>query len=149
MKALMNWLERLLALGFIFAVLLNFANVVGRYGFGRAINGADEVQIYIMVAMAFLGAAVVASRRGHLRMDVLAKMLPQGLRGALHYAEILVVIALGGFTAFHSYRYTAQMASLGRTSDIAGIPMWIPHGTVALGFTLVVLVALLELLRRR
>jgi TRAP-type C4-dicarboxylate transport system permease small subunit len=149
MNALMKWLERLLALGFIFAVLLNFANVVGRYGFGRAITGADEVQIYIMVAMAFLGAAVVASRRGHLRMDVLAKMLPLPVQTVLRYAEMLVVIALAGFTAFHSWRYSAQMAELGRTSDIAAIPMWIPHGTVALGFGLILVLALLELFRRR
>lgn len=145
----MKALERLLALAFIFAVLLNFANVVGRYGFGRSISGADEVQVYIMVAMAFLGAAVVASRRGHLRMDVLAKMLPAGVQAALRYAEILAVVVLAGFTVFHSYRYAARMASLGRASDMAGIPMWIPHGAVALGFGLIAVLAALELFRRR
>ena len=145
----MKVLERLLALAFIVAVLLNFANVVGRYGFGRSIGGADELQVYIMVAMAFLGAAVVASRRGHLRMDVLAKRLPAPLGAVLHYVEIAAILALAGFTVFHSYRYAAQMASLGRLSDIAGIPMWIPHGTVALGFGLIALVAARELFRRR
>ena len=73
---LMLAVERILALAFIFAVCLNFANVVGRYVFGYSISGADEIQIYIMVWMAFLGAAVVAWRREHLRMDVLVKMLP-------------------------------------------------------------------------
>ena len=145
----MKALERLLALAFIFAVLLNFANVIGRYGFGRSISGADEVQVYIMVAMAFLGAAVVASRRGHLRMDVLAKRLPAPARTVLHYAEILAVVVLAGFTVFHSYRYAAQMAGLGRASDMAGIPMWIPHGTVAVGFGLILVIAVLELFKRR
>ena len=37
---------------------LNFANVVGRYVFDYAFLGAEEAQIYIMVWMAFLGAAV-------------------------------------------------------------------------------------------
>ena len=148
MNVAMKALERILALAFIVAVLLNFANVVGRYGFGRSIAGADEVQVYIMVAMAFLGAAVVASRRGHLRMDVLAKRFPAPIRIALRYAEIAAIIVLGGFTLVHSYRYAAQMASLGRTSDIASIPMWIPHGTVAVGFALIVVIAVLELYRR-
>jgi TRAP-type C4-dicarboxylate transport system permease small subunit len=63
-------IEVTLALAFIFAVLLNFANVVGRYLLGLSLLGADEVQIFIMVAMTFLGAAVVTRRNLHLRMDV-------------------------------------------------------------------------------
>ena len=56
-------IEVALALAFIFAVLLNFANVVGRYLLGLSLLGADEVQIFIMVAMTFLGAAVVTRRK--------------------------------------------------------------------------------------
>lgn len=149
MEALMKAIERGLALAFIFAVCLNFANVIGRYVVGRSIPGADEVQIYVMVWMAFLGAAVVAWRRNHLRMDVLVRFLPEILRKALKFAEILLVIGLAGFTLVQSWRYTAQMASFGRTSDVGGIPMWIPHSAVALGFGLIALVALLELARKR
>jgi len=36
-------IEVTLALAFIFAVLLNFANVVGRYLLGLSLLGADEV----------------------------------------------------------------------------------------------------------
>ena len=42
-------IERALAVAFVFAVCLNFANVIGRYAIGHSILGADEVQIYIMV----------------------------------------------------------------------------------------------------
>jgi TRAP-type C4-dicarboxylate transport system permease small subunit len=60
----LTWaIERVPAVAFVFAVRLNFANVIGRYAIGRSILGADEVQIYIMVCMAFLGAAVVAWRK--------------------------------------------------------------------------------------
>ena len=55
-------IERALAYAFIAAVGLNFINVIGRYGFGSTILSADELQIYIMVFMTFLGAAVVAWR---------------------------------------------------------------------------------------
>ena len=46
-------IELALALAFIFAVLLNFANVIGRYLLGISLIGSDEVQIFIMVAMTF------------------------------------------------------------------------------------------------
>jgi TRAP-type C4-dicarboxylate transport system permease small subunit len=52
-------IELILALAFILAVLLNFTNVVGRYLFGLSLLGSDEVQVFIMVGMTFLGAAVV------------------------------------------------------------------------------------------
>jgi len=59
---LMWGIERVLAYAFIAAVGLNFINVIGRYGFGSTILSADELQIYIMVFMTFVGAAVVAWR---------------------------------------------------------------------------------------
>src|SRR6266511_3027098 len=55
-------IEVLLALAFIVGVSINFINVIGRYLFGFTYLGADEVQIYIMIWMAFLGAAVLTWR---------------------------------------------------------------------------------------
>jgi TRAP-type C4-dicarboxylate transport system permease small subunit len=148
----MNAIERCLALAFMGAVCLNFANVVGRYGFGRSILWADELQVYIMIWMAFLGAAVVSWRNLHLRMDVLVQFYPRSARLALRAAELAALALLSGFVFVQSWRYTAQMIVLERKSDVAGIPMWIPHGAVALGFGLIALVALWRaagLLRRR
>ena len=108
MNALMKALERALALAFIFAVCLNFANVIGRYVVGRSIAGADEIQIYIMVAMAFLGAGLVAWRRNHLRMDVLVRFFPQPTQKALRALEIGLVVLLAGFTLVQSARYLAD-----------------------------------------
>ena len=34
------------------------------------------------------------------------------------------------------------MLRIGRSSDMAGVPMWIPHGVVALGFGLILIIAL-------
>jgi TRAP-type transport system small permease protein len=139
MNRLMKGIERALAVAFIAAVCLNFANVVGRYGFGRSIAAADELQITVMVFMAFLGAAVVSWRRQHLRMDVLVRFFPQAVQSTLRSCEIILVAAVAGFALVQSWRYSAQMLAIGRTSDVGGIPMWIPHGAVVLGFALILL----------
>jgi TRAP-type transport system small permease protein len=140
-------IELTLALAFIFAVLLNFGNVVGRYLFGVSLLGADEVQIFIMVGMTFLGAAVVTRRDLHLRMDVLVRFLPAPVRVALRVVELLLLAVVAGFVVSQSYFYALQMLRIGRTSDMAGVPMWIPHGTVALGFALILIVAVWGLVR--
>ena len=134
-------IEVTLALAFIFAVLLNFANVVGRYLLGISLIGSDEVQIFIMVGMTFLGAAVVTRRNLHLRMDVLVQFFPAPIQLLLRVLEQVLLITLAGFVLTQSYFYARQMLRIGRTSDMAGIPMWIPHGTVALGFGLMLIVA--------
>lgn len=141
-EGLTRAIERALALAFVFAVALNFANVVGRYALGKSIMGADEVQIYIMVCMAFLGAAVVSWRRQHLRMDVLVQFFPRWLRAFLRAAELALVVLLAGFVLVHSSSYAWRMLSLGHLSDNAGIPMWIPHSAVGIGFGLIALIAL-------
>ena len=98
-----------------------------------------------MVCMAFLGAVTVTWRRMHLRMDVLAQMLPPGARRVLGVIERLVVAVLACFVLTYSWKYVGQMFMLDRRSDNAGIPMWIPHGAVAVGFTLIALMSLWRL----
>lgn len=135
-------IELALALAFIVAVALNFINVVGRYVLGWTILGADEVQIFIMVAMTFLGAAVVSWRNQNLRMDVLVRLCPAPVQAALRWIELALIAGLCGFVFVQSATYTLQMFKLGRLSDTADVPMWIPHGAVALGFGLMALIAL-------
>ncbi|HYZ44206.1 MAG TPA: TRAP transporter small permease [Xanthobacteraceae bacterium] len=141
----LDWLARIielvLSLAFIVAVLLNFTNVVGRYLFGLSLLGSDEVQVFIMVGMTFLGAVVVSRRDEHLRMDVLVKLMPPAVRLLLRIAEQALLVVLAGFVLSQSYFYALQMFRIGRTSDMAGVPMWIPHGFVALGFALILLIA--------
>ena len=134
-------IELVLAFAFIIAVMLNFTNVVGRYLFGISLLGSDEVQVFIMVAMTFLGAVVVTRRNEHLRMDVLVQFMPAGLRFALRLAEQVLLLGLAAFVLSQSYFYASQMFRIGRRSDMAGVPMWIPHGMLVLGFALIILVA--------
>lgn len=142
-------IEVLLALALIGAVVLNFVNVVGRYGFGTGFYAADELQTYIMVYIAFLGAAVASWRGLHLRMDVLAQRLPTGMKRILSGAELVLVVILGGLVTWVAWQYVGQMYSLGARSQTAQIPMWIPHTALMLGFGLMVLLTVLRALGRR
>ena len=141
LEQLMQKLELVLALAFCFAVVLNFANVIGRYIFNYSLHGADELQVQIMIAMAFLGAAVVSWREQHLRMDVLVRYMPQGAQTALRVFEALVMVLLAGFVLVQSTNYTYQMFKIARASDALGIPVWIAHSLVVIGFALIVIIA--------
>src|SRR3954463_4195782 len=140
-------LERLLGALLIVAVLYNFVNVVGRYGFGQTFLSADEVQIYIMVYIAFLGAAVGTWRRMQLRMDALVHRLPRGVQAALGALELALVVVLASFVLYVASGYVRQMAGLDARSQNAGIPMWIPHSAIVIGFGLIAVLSLLQIIQ--
>lgn len=126
--------ERTLALGLILAILLDFMNVIGRYTGAFSVLGIDEVEIYILIWIAFIGAAAVTWRRQHLRMDVFVEACPAYVRRFIVVIEMTVMLVITAFVGAQSYAYVAKIFTLGSVSDIAGIPMWIPHSAVCLGF---------------
>jgi len=146
-------LQKALGITLIAAILLNFSNVIGRYVFGYSILWADEVEMFILVLVTFLGAAIVGWQRQHLAMDVLRNKFPPPLAALVTIIEAAALVAIAVLVCIHSYSYAQQMLMLGRTSDNAGIPMWIPHSFVAIGFALLAFVAIWQavtgLLRRR
>ena len=148
LERLALWIQYALALALVAAVLINFAGVLGRYVFGVAVLGADEVQIFLMVWIAFLGAAVVTWREQHLRMDVLVAYLPAKARAVLRVAEMLTLLALACVVVWQSALYARQMMAIDRRSEAAGIPMALPHAAVLAGFALIALVAAARLRRR-
>jgi TRAP-type C4-dicarboxylate transport system permease small subunit len=72
--------------------------------------------------------------------------MPAPVRTLLRIAEQLVLAVLAGFVLTQSYFYARQMLRIGRSSDMAGVPMWIPHGVIALGFGLILIIALSRVL---
>ena len=140
-----SFFSRLLGAALIVAVIINVVNVVARYGFNHAITGADELQIYLMVAMAFLGAVVAHIRRRHLRMDVLTRHFPPPVARLLNGIEALLAIGVCGLMTWVSWTYVVKIFKLGSHSENAGIPMWMPHSVLAISFTLMTLVGLVRL----
>lgn len=139
---LMRGLEWFLGLMLILTICLNFVNVIGRYVFNKSILGAEEVQVFALIWMAFLGTAVVTWRNMHLRMDALSNRFPPSIRKTLRVAEFVICLFVVGYTVVQSWDYVSRMMMLGYESDVAHIPMWIPHAAVLTGLVLIVLLLL-------
>jgi len=140
--------ERLVACALLVAVVVNFANVVARYVFRQPLLGADELQVFLMVWMTFLGVVAVTWRRMHLRMDLFSERLPAIARRWLRLAEALVAAAVSALVFGESFRYAARMFEIGRRSDALGVPSWIAPSSVAIAFGLIGLIAVYRLVRR-
>ncbi len=144
-----GFFSRMLGLALMVAVVVNFANVIGRYGFNEPLTGADELQVYLMIGMAFLGGLVAQIRQRHLRMDVLVRAFPPSIARLVNGAEALLTIAVTGLMTWVSWNYTIRIFILGSRSENVGIALWIPHSVLAIAFTLMMLAAIARLFDKR
>lgn len=137
--------EIILAISLIVGIALNFLNVIGRYLFSVTIHGSDEVEIYILIFICFLGAATVTWRGLHLRMDVAIEAVSGRFRRWALWLEFVVTGIVAAFAGYYSFLYVKRIHSLGAVSDIARLPTWIPHSSVVLGLALIFIFLMLRI----
>ncbi|HCP76842.1 MAG: hypothetical protein CML16_14395 [Pusillimonas sp.] len=134
-----------LALLLMAAVLLNCANIFSRYFFNETYLGSDELQVFAMILIAFLGTICISNEQQHLRMDVLSHYLRPTQKRYLSILETLITIIVSGTVAWASFGFVKRLYSMNQHSGMADIPMWIPHGTITLAFVAITLIAFLRL----
>ena len=130
----------------IASVLLNFANVVGRYFFNASIFWAEEVMLFLMVGCVFFGNGVVAWSGRQLRMDVIVGMMPKPVQKVLSLMSELVLVAIAIAIAVFSWPVIRDLALFDQRSQSAELPMVIPQALVPIGLLLMAFLVVARLL---
>jgi TRAP-type C4-dicarboxylate transport system permease small subunit len=120
----------------LIAVVLNFANIVGRYVFFHPIASAEEIMLFLLVGTVFLGNAVVGFEGNQLRMDIILHALPPKLRRVLDVAADLTTIAVCVMLIVLAWPAIEMLAAFDQRSEAADIPMFIPQALVPIGLGL-------------
>lgn len=141
-------LKTLLAVVLIGLVLANCVNVALRYVFKVNWIAADELQVFVMIGLAFLGTVVVSAERRQLRLDLVGQIRSASVRALIGVAEAVVTALVCGFVAYHSWAFLARVYTMGQKGGSSGVPMWLPHATVTICFIALTLLALGSLLRQ-
>jgi len=117
-------------------VIVNAANVVGRYLFSRPMETADELMIFMLTAAVFLCLPRCTHEDEHIRMNLIRERTSGWVRkiwdlllDLLHLGVTLLVLYIG-------LPMVATLFSWGQVSEAAKIPMWIVHSVIPLGFGL-------------
>jgi TRAP-type C4-dicarboxylate transport system permease small subunit len=139
-----------MAIGLILllAIAINFSNIVGRYIFLAPLPWAEEVLSFLVIWGVGLGASAVTYDRRHLTMDLFSETFPPRLRQFLEAATLVAMIGLCGFACIQAWKIVAIMAGNGQVSITAGIPMTIPYLAFVMGFGLIAVATIVEVLRR-
>lgn len=149
-----DWLNDKFAVIAIWAVLascvISALNAIVRYAFNYSSNGFTEIQWYLFAAVVMLGASQVLRVNEHVRVDVL-----YGLYGGRGQA----IVDLLGFIFFltlsmlvmlyYSWPLFVKMYVSGEmSSNAGGLIRWPVMFMLPLGFTLMLLQGLSEIIKR-
>jgi TRAP-type C4-dicarboxylate transport system permease small subunit len=135
-RRLVVGIQALTAILMLVAVALNFANIVGRYVFFSPIASAEEVMLFLMVGMVFLGNSVVGFEGKQLRMDVLVNAMPPAVRRGFDVAADLTMIAVCVILIVMGWPAVEMLAEFDQRSEAADIPLVIPQALVPIGLGL-------------
>jgi len=124
----------------LFGIAINFANVLGRYLFLAPIVWAEEIMIYSMVWMVFIGAVLVSWDGHHLKMDFFSIMLPSPFKEIMNFTGVVCFLLVAIFVLPQTFTVTELMFRLDQRSVVAEIPMVIPHFAILLGFIMMFIV---------
>jgi TRAP-type C4-dicarboxylate transport system permease small subunit len=101
------------------SVIVNFANIIGRYFFSVSIQWAEEVMLFLMIGCVFLNCGLVGWSGRQIRMDAIVSLLPRLLR--------------------QDQPVVSMLAELDQRSQAANIPLVLPQAMLPIGFLLMAL----------
>lgn len=129
----------LLALTITYDVILRTLNI--------PILWAAESSIYMMLAMAFLGAGATQAVDGHFRVTFLRDLCPAPIRVAMDIFALLLSLAFALGLTYGAWRAASFSWMLDfKTSTVLRFPMWILQGLMVAGGVLLALATLRDLI---
>lgn len=129
----------------VMMVLIMF-EVFMRYVLGRSPMVADEFSGYMLVAIAFLGVAYTWKEKGHVRITALISRLPQRVSSWIRLITLVLAFAFSIVLTQSSYNYMAFSFKVKMTSPSVWLFPWQgPQMTIAIGFTLMTVLIVLEI----
>ncbi len=130
--------------------LISAGNAIVRKAFGTSSNALLEIQWYLFAAVFMLGAGYGFLKNSHVRIDFISTRLSARARNWIDVGGIvLVLIPFCGICIVLSWPLFVQTYTSGEMSQNAGgLIRWPAYALMPLGFALLTLQALSELLKR-
>ncbi|MEQ1657288.1 MAG: TRAP transporter small permease subunit [Hylemonella sp.] len=130
--------------------LISAGNAIVRKAFGTSSNALLEIQWYLFAAVFMLGAGYGFLKNSHVRIDFISTRLSARTRNWIDVGGIvLVLIPFCGICIALSWPLFTQALLTGEMSQNAGgLIRWPAYALMPLGFALLLLQALSELLKR-
>lgn len=132
------------------ATFISAGNAIVRKVFNVSSNGLLEIQWYLFAAVFMLGGGYAFLRNAHVRIDFISGKFSPRTRNWIDVAGILIflfpmcyMMATLGWPLFERAWTTGEMSS-----NAGGLIRWPVYGLIPLGFTLLFIQGISELIKR-
>lgn len=126
-KALNRFIDRLESVAMVafmsIATIITSIQVVYRYGFSSSLFWAEEVVIYSIICMSFVGASMGVRHGAHISVDVLNAIAPPAVNRWLHILAAVLGIAFAGFMAYFGFQLFFSTLDRGQLTAALRLPM--------------------------
>ncbi len=139
MKKLTVAVHTISAVLLIIAVVVNCANVIGRYVFSYPFASAEEIMLFLLVGIVFFGNSVVAFQGRQIRMDIILLALPHKVRRWLEIVADMIAIAISALLILFGWPVISMLAEFDQRSQAADLPLVIPQSAIPIGLALTIL----------
>lgn len=130
-------------------VMLTY-EVVARYFFIRPTIWAAELSQLCLIWGCFLAMAHLLTLRRHITVNAVTTLLPHAAQRVCMVIALLVVIVFSAIVAIWGYDIFHDSFVRGRTTgSLLNLPVWIAEASVPIGFGLLALQGVVELIRMR
>jgi TRAP-type C4-dicarboxylate transport system permease small subunit len=119
-------------------LLLGLLQIILRNVFTGGLFWADEVLRHLVLWLGFLGASLATHEQRHLRMDMLARWMPEGAQSWLDLLLNLVAASGCAILAQAAWTFVRFERESGAVLSV-GLAVWMVQSIVPLGFALMML----------
>ena len=146
----MCWSARFIRWLVLAAVLISAGNAIVRKAFSIGSNAYLEVQWYLFAAVFMLGAGYAFLRNAHVRIDFISSKLSKRTNAIIDILGIVVfVIPLCLILIVLSWPFFVNAWNTGEmSSNAGGLIRWPVYLLVPVGFSILLLQSLSELIKR-
>lgn len=108
--------------------------IIARFFLGSSLRWSEEFARYLMLYLSFLGIGAGIKYHKHVGVEILDGVLPAAPRRIMKLVVALLTLAIMAFFVYVTAQATFRIMRSGQKSPAGHIPMWIPYGTIPLGF---------------
>ena len=150
MDFLVKLIEIILAIALAVMTLVTFVEVIRRYALGQSFVWAEELTRFLLVGMPFIGGAAAYKIGGMACFDLLISHVAQGkpiMHKAIKVIDNVIIGAVSIYLAIKGFSYTFSPMVAKMQSPGLKLNMSIVYITIPIGFLLIVLFAIEQVLR--
>lgn len=137
MKKILNEIENNLSVIILAIILVVLSIQVGaRFVFSQSFSWSEEAARYLFIWFSYLTACVCALSNTHICIDVLIKVWPKKIRGAMVILGNVLFFVYCLVLTYYGLKYTMSLYASSQVSLGLGLSMWIVYAAVPVSHAL-------------